>query len=82
MEKWEAAYLAGIIDSEGSITLTRLHNNENRKPCISVSSTDKELLVYLQKVIDGGAINNKKNYKPDKHKNSYTLYFKKRQTSI
>ena len=78
MEKWEAAYLAGIIDGEGSITLTRLHQSENRRPCISISSTDKELLIYIQDLVGGGNINNKKNYKPDKHKDSYTLYFKKK----
>ncbi|MFJ7728371.1 hypothetical protein ACIQXV_19755 [Neobacillus sp. NPDC097160] len=45
MESWEAAYVAGIIDGEGSITLTRMHENEHRRPCITIASTDKELLV-------------------------------------
>ncbi|MDQ0157596.1 hypothetical protein [Robertmurraya andreesenii] len=35
MKEWEAAYLAGIIDGEGSITLTKNHKNEFRRPCIS-----------------------------------------------
>ncbi|GGC82109.1 hypothetical protein GCM10007216_10820 [Thalassobacillus devorans] len=48
MKAWEAAYMAGIIDGEGSITLTRIHKNEHRRPCITISSTDKELLTYLQ----------------------------------
>lgn len=79
MEKWEAAYIAGIIDGEGSITLTKMHQRENRRPCISISSTDKELLIYIQEIVGGGTINNKKNYNPDKHKDSYTLYFKKKK---
>ena len=28
MDKWEAAYIAGIIDGEGSIILTRMHDKE------------------------------------------------------
>ena len=75
MKAWEAAYMAGIIDGEGSITLTRIHKNEHRRPCITISSTDKELLTYLQ-ALGGGTIINKKNYKPDKHLNSYTLNIK------
>ena len=78
MEKWEAAYLAGIIDGEGSISLTRMHSNENRRPCISVSSTDKELLLYIKEMIGNGTITNKKNYKPNIHKDSYTLSIKKK----
>lgn len=75
MELWEASYVAGIIDGEGSISLTRMHENEHRRPCISIASTDKELLLYIQK-LTGGVINNKKNYNPSKHQDSYTLTIK------
>ena len=75
VEAWDAAYLAGIIDGEGSITLTRMHQSEHRRPCITISSTDIELLVYIQSVT-GGTINNKKNYKPGFHKDSFTLNIK------
>lgn len=75
MENWQAAYLAGIIDGEGSITLTRNHQNEHRRPCISIASTDKELLNYIKSII-GGTISRKKNYNPEKHKNSYMLSVK------
>ncbi|NHM33852.1 LAGLIDADG family homing endonuclease [Neobacillus terrae] len=78
MENWEAAYVAGIIDGEGSIHLTRMHNSEFRRPYISVASTDKELLIYIQSLTDG-LITNKKNYKPHKHKNSFTLSIKKKE---
>lgn len=78
MQKWEASYVAGIIDGEGSITLTRMHENEYRRPCITIASTDIELLIYLQTLI-GGSINNKKNYKPERHKNSFTLIIKKKE---
>jgi len=67
MDKWQSAYVAGIIDGEGSITLTKLH-----------SSTDRELLLYVQ-TLTGGLITNKKNYSPDRHKNSYTLSIKQKK---
>ena len=75
MECWEAAYIAGIIDGEGTITLTRLHQKEHRRPCITIASTDKELLDYVQ-TITKGTINNKKNYDSKRHKDSYTLNIK------
>lgn len=78
MKEWEAAYIAGIIDGEGSISLTRMHENEHRRPCISIASTDKELLCYIQ-TLTGGIINNKKNYNPSKHKNSYALTIKNKE---
>jgi len=53
MLDWEAAYIAGIIDGEGTITLTRMHRKENRRPCITIASTDKELLLYVQ-TLSGG----------------------------
>ncbi|WP_077619434.1 LAGLIDADG family homing endonuclease [Bacillus sinesaloumensis] len=78
MQTWEASYIAGIIDGEGSISLTRMHEKEHRRPCISIASTDFELLRYVQK-LTGGVINNKKNYKPDRHMDSYTLTIKKKE---
>jgi hypothetical protein len=72
---WEAAYLAGIIDGEGSITLTRMHENEHRRPCISVASTDREFLEYLQDLTKGH-ISKKKNYNPSRHLNSYSFTVK------
>ncbi|MDR6999510.1 LAGLIDADG family homing endonuclease [Neobacillus niacini] len=78
MVGWEAAYVAGIIDGEGSISLTRMHENEHRRPCISIASTDRELLIYVQ-TLTNGTINNKKNYNPERHKNSFTLTIKKKE---
>ncbi|MCH1625747.1 LAGLIDADG family homing endonuclease [Fredinandcohnia quinoae] len=78
MQIWEAAYIAGIIDGEGSISLTRMHKKEHRRPCISIASTDLELLTYIHR-LTGGYINNKRNYRPNIHKDSYTLSIKKKE---
>ncbi|MEW9051766.1 MAG: LAGLIDADG family homing endonuclease [Neobacillus sp.] len=81
MEPWEAAYVAGIIDGEGSITLTKLHKNEHRRPCISIASTNLELLEYVLS-LTGGYITDKKNYQPGRHKKSFTLNIKKKVTVL
>jgi len=81
MQDREAAYLAGIIDGEGTITLTRMHRKENRRPCITIASTDKELLLFVQ-TLSGGTLANKRNYKPKKHKDSFTLNIKKKESVL
>ena len=60
MTNVEKAYLAGIIDGEGTVTLTRRHKNQTPSPQISVSNTDLELLEYIQHVTNCGRIQAKK----------------------
>lgn len=72
MLETEKAYIAGIIDGEGSIMLTRLHKNQYHSPCVSIASTDSELLQWVKVTIGSGKITSKKNYNEEKHKNSYT----------
>jgi hypothetical protein len=55
----DAAYVAGIIDGEGTITLTKIHRGENRRPVVSISSTESPLLRYMKSVIGVGRITNK-----------------------
>ena len=55
----EAAYLAGIIDGEGTITLTRTHRGENRRPVVSISSTELPLLLHVRSVVGAGKITSK-----------------------
>ena len=52
MLETEKAYIAGIIDGEGSIMLTRLHKNQYHSPCVSIASTDSELLQWVKVTID------------------------------
>jgi hypothetical protein len=47
----EAAYVTGIIDGEGTITLTKMHQGENRRP---------PLLEYIRLVVGAGRITNKR----------------------
>lgn len=72
MTNTEIAYLAGIIDGEGSIMLLKYHKSEFPSPCISISSTDLELLEWVKEKVGSGRINKKKNYNIEKHKTSFT----------
>lgn len=76
MTPQDKAYIAGIIDGEGSIMLLRFHKNQFPAPCVSVASVSIELLQWLQSTIGYGVIKSKKNYSPDKHQNSFTYIVK------
>ena len=73
MTETEKAYLAGIIDGEGSIMLIRLSKTTHPAPVLSVPSTTIELLHYIQKIIGFGKIIPKTNYNKEKHKDCYTF---------
>ncbi|SMB85209.1 LAGLIDADG-like domain-containing protein [Desulfonispora thiosulfatigenes DSM 11270] len=72
----EIAYIAGIIDGEGTITLTTHKKGCYPSPTITVASSDYELISWLKKTINAGQIIKKKNYNPDKHKDSWSYVLK------
>jgi len=52
MTKTELAYVAGIIDGEGTIALNRKYKTSKwRWPRISISNTDKRLIDYLLRTL-------------------------------
>ena len=68
--KYIKAYIAGLIDGEGTITLTRHKKNEFRSPVVSMVNTDKELLAYIRGHY-GGSMCSQKTYKSH-HKQAWT----------
>lgn len=52
----EAAYVAGLIDGEGSVSLTRRHRNDKRQLVVSISNTERNLLEYVKQVVGAGRI--------------------------
>lgn len=74
----EAAYIAGLIDGEGTISLSKKHRLDNRQLVISISSTERALLNYVQEVVGAGCITNKRTVKPD-HTPSFTYAISNRQ---
>lgn len=57
MTELERGYLAGIIDGEGSITLTK--DKQFRYPVLEVYSTTYQIVEYLKEHF-GGVISKKK----------------------
>ena len=56
----DSAYLAGLVDGEGTITLTREHRSENRRVVLSISSTERVLLEFALEKTGVGRITNKR----------------------
>ncbi|TCO71098.1 LAGLIDADG family homing endonuclease [Chromatocurvus halotolerans] len=59
----DAAYIAGLIDGEGTVALARKHANENRQLAVSISSTEHVLVDYVLKRTGVGKITNKRRSK-------------------
>ena len=74
----DAAYLAGLIDGEGTVTLTRKHKNENRQLAISIANTEKQLLDFCFNTIGAGKITRKRKNQ-DHHTASFTYAIYNRQ---
>jgi hypothetical protein len=72
----DKAYIAGIIDGEGSIMLTKFHKNQHPSPCISIASTSIELLDWIKARTGYGNIKSKKNYNTFKHQDSFVYTVK------
>lgn len=74
----DAAYLAGLIDGEGTITLSRRNRNKYRALVVTVSNTELGILQYVQAITGVGKITNKRIAKPT-HTPSFTYQVGNRQ---
>jgi hypothetical protein len=73
-----AAYIAGLVDGEGTITLSRLHANENRRLVVSIANTEIQLLEFVRDNVKGGKIT-KKRTESDRHTPSFCYSVTSRQ---
>jgi len=55
-----AAYIAGLIDGEGTVTLSRRHANENRQLVVSIANTERPLLEFVLTEVGVGKITRKR----------------------
>lgn len=67
----DAAYIAGLVDGEGTVTLTRKHRNENHQLVLSISNTDFALLRYVYETVGAGKITTKRTTTPNY---TYAIY--------
>lgn len=56
----DAAYLAGLIDGEGTVTLARKHRNENRRISVSMCNTEIALVLAARRISGVGIISRKR----------------------
>lgn len=56
MARVDAAYLAGIVDGEGTVTLMRNRANERRCPHVSIANTNEGLLLWVAHVTGLGRV--------------------------
>lgn len=73
-----AAYIAGLIDGEGTITLSRRHANEHRQLVVSIANTELSLLKYVLEQTGTGKITRKRTVS-DQHTPSFCYAVSNRQ---
>jgi hypothetical protein len=73
-----AAYIAGLIDGEGTVTLSRRHANERRQLVVSIVSTERNILDWVLMQIGVGKVTNKRTVSP-RHAPSFTYSISNRQ---
>lgn len=73
LSELEIGYIAGIVDGEGTVTLTVKQKGGTRHLAVTVSGTEISLIKYIAKIIGAGRIVNKKVYK-DNHTPAYYVY--------
>ena len=56
MTSEEKAYIAGIIDGEGTVTLSRAHVNEMPAPKVSVANNSLQLLSWIKNKVGSGVV--------------------------
>jgi hypothetical protein len=76
-----AAYIAGLIDGEGTVTLTRLHANENRRLVVSIANTELSLLEFVYDNVGAGKITTKRTNAPQ-HTPSFCYAITNRQALL
>jgi LAGLIDADG-like domain len=60
----ERGYIAGLIDGEGTVTLSRKHAQDLRHAVVSISNTERDLLDHVRSLVGCGKITKKKTTKP------------------
>jgi hypothetical protein len=73
-----ASYIAGLIDGEGTVTLSRRHANENRQRVVSIANTERRLLEFVEQATGVGKITRKRTIS-SRHSPSFAYSVSNRQ---
>lgn len=74
----DAAYIAGLIDGEGTVGLYRRHARDQRQLVVSIANTEREILDYVLQAVGAGKITAKCVAKAH-HRPSFTFSIANRQ---
>ena len=74
----DAAYMAGLIDGEGTVTLSRRHRTDQRQLVVSIANTERGLLEWTLDTVGAGKITGKRTSSP-LHSPSFTYSIANRQ---
>jgi hypothetical protein len=78
LDSADAAYIAGLVDGEGTITLSRVHCNERRRLVVCISNNELSILRFVLATIGAGKITSKRTYNA-RHAASYAYQLSSRQ---
>src|SRR3990172_6653365 len=70
--------MAGLIDGEGTVTLSRRHRNDQRQLVVSIANTERRLLEWTLDTAGAGKITGKRISSPI-HSPSFTYSIANRQ---
>lgn len=74
----DAAYLAGLIDGEGTVTLSRRHLKDQRQLVVSIANTERQILEWTLDTVGAGKITGKRTVSA-LHSPSFTYSISNRQ---
>jgi hypothetical protein len=58
-----AGYVAGLVDGEGTIAMSRKYRTGNRQLFVIISSTERPILEHVLRIVGAGKITNKRTYR-------------------
>lgn len=56
----DAAYIAGLLDGEGTVTLSRRHRGDARQLAVSIANTERRILEFVRARVGAGKITRKR----------------------
>lgn len=83
----DAAYIAGIVDGEGCVTLSKLtdatmRDGHSYRPCVMISNTNRVLMQYLTAIVGVGRVNKRKPSSPNSKISYVWVCWSKQATSL
>jgi hypothetical protein len=70
----DAAYIAGLIDGEGTVTLSRRHAKDRRQLVVSIANTEIRLLEFVLERVGAGRLRGRERRPRITHRRARTRF--------